>query len=372
MKFRTPLALSLACMFAGATPLLAQDNKDEKPAAKDKDTSSLKVGDPAPKIEVEKWVKGKPVEKFDPKQIYVVEFWATWCPPCKRSIPHLTELQEKYQDKVKIIGVSIWEESHPPADGKLLENVQKFVEEWGDRMDYTVAFGGKEARMSKTWMTAAGQGGIPAAFIVKENKIQWIGSPFGMDKPLEGIVSGTYDASKSAEDQKAFEKKSRELGRKFATAQRNGDDKEALAALEELVAHDPSVELDLAPMKLTLLYKAEGPDQAYAFARKLGDGKARNNAEMLNALAWTIIDTKELETKDWDLALSLATRADELSKHKNAAILDTLAHAQFGKGDTEAAIQTETKALAALTPSEEDQFKEDMEKALAKFKAAKK
>jgi thiol-disulfide isomerase/thioredoxin len=69
----------------------------------------LGVGDPAPKIEVKEFVKGDAVKDFEKGKIYVVEFWATWCGPCRVSIPHLTELQKKNKDVV-FIGVSVWEQ----------------------------------------------------------------------------------------------------------------------------------------------------------------------------------------------------------------------------------------------------------------------
>src|SRR5262245_29820133 len=70
----------------------------------------LNIGDAAPALTVSSWVKGDKVEKFEPRKTYVVEFWATWCGPCKRNIPHLTELMHQYKDQgVQIIGVDIWE-----------------------------------------------------------------------------------------------------------------------------------------------------------------------------------------------------------------------------------------------------------------------
>ena len=58
---------------------------------------------------VGKWLKGEPVSAFVGGRVYVVEFWATWCGPCKRAIPHLTGLQQKYRADVTVIGVSVWE-----------------------------------------------------------------------------------------------------------------------------------------------------------------------------------------------------------------------------------------------------------------------
>ena len=38
--------------------------------------------------------------------IYILEFWATWCPPCKTCIPHLDDLYTKYKDQVKFVSIT--------------------------------------------------------------------------------------------------------------------------------------------------------------------------------------------------------------------------------------------------------------------------
>jgi len=56
-----------------------------------------------------KGVDGKPEDltKFD-GQIRVVDFWATWCPPCRVAVPHLNEIHRKYKDRgVTVIGISV-------------------------------------------------------------------------------------------------------------------------------------------------------------------------------------------------------------------------------------------------------------------------
>jgi thiol-disulfide isomerase/thioredoxin len=42
------------------------------------------------------FVKGQPETELKAGRVYFLESWATWCPPCKRSIPHLTELQRDF------------------------------------------------------------------------------------------------------------------------------------------------------------------------------------------------------------------------------------------------------------------------------------
>ena len=87
-----------------------------------------------------------------------MEFWATWCGPCRVSIPHLTEMAHKYT-QVTFIGMDVWERG---AD--IDTAVSKFVEKMGDKMDYHVAMDTEDTFMANNWMKAADQNGIPPRF----------------------------------------------------------------------------------------------------------------------------------------------------------------------------------------------------------------
>lgn len=158
--------------------------------------ADVKLGAAAAPLRIQQWVKGGPVHLADGKgqKIYVVEFWATWCPPCRASIPHLSELQKRFKDQgVVIIGIS----------NETPDKVKPFVAKMGEKMDYVVALD-SDRRTSAGYMRAYGQNGIPHAFVVdKKGRVAWHGHPMaGLDKVLEQMIAGMYDL-RAAQNQPA-------------------------------------------------------------------------------------------------------------------------------------------------------------------------
>lgn len=136
-------------------------------------SADLKIGDKAPALSIMEWVKGAPVDlaRDAKKKIHVIEFWAVWCPPCKMSVPLLTEMQKKHSKDLTIIGVT-----EPDAGRNTPSAVKRFVQERGDEMDYTVAL--DTGKTAVNYMEASGAVGIPQAYVVdREGIIVWMGSP---------------------------------------------------------------------------------------------------------------------------------------------------------------------------------------------------
>jgi thiol-disulfide isomerase/thioredoxin len=333
-------------MMTLAVPALGQGEVKPEVAAAAPAVKPLTIGDRAPKLEVDTWVKGEAVKDFEKGHTYVVEFWATWCAPCRVSIPHLTAVQKKVGDKATIIGVSIWEQKGA------LDEVKSFVERMGDEMNYRVAYGGDDAPMAKTWMEAAEQDGIPTAFIVNgEGRIAWIGHPMGgeMDRVLDQVIAGAFDIDKAAAAARRRAEvllKARPIQERWRQAARARNWEDANKAADELIALDAEEFGGLAPWKFrTLAGVLNQPEQAYAYIRPLVDGPLKNNAMILNSVAWSILDDAGIENRDFDLALRLAQRAADLTNREDGMILDTLALALFRKGRVTEAITTQERAL---------------------------
>jgi tetratricopeptide (TPR) repeat protein/thiol-disulfide isomerase/thioredoxin/tRNA A-37 threonylcarbamoyl transferase component Bud32 len=222
---------------------LAAPKGQEEPIAS-RSRAPLSIGDEAPAISVSKWVKGDPVDRLDPRKTYVVEFWATWCGPCKVSIPHLTELQKKYRDKgVTFIGVSVWEEDQGA--------VAPFVKAMGEQMNYTVAMDevpkgdqGNKGKMAASWMEAAGAQGIPTAFIVRDGKVAWIGHPMSMDEALEKASAREFDIQAAARLHREEKERQSKLTLAQAALQRR-EFADGTRLWAEVLASDPKLGDDL-------------------------------------------------------------------------------------------------------------------------------
>lgn len=92
MKLNYKTIIILICLFlTKQTDLNAQ--------SRPKDLLNKK----APELNIEKWISEKPDLKG---KFILIDFWATWCMPCKAAMGHLNDFHELYKDNLVIIGLS--------------------------------------------------------------------------------------------------------------------------------------------------------------------------------------------------------------------------------------------------------------------------
>jgi thiol-disulfide isomerase/thioredoxin len=111
----------------------------------------LETPTPVPEFSVRD-LDGKTITRASLRgKVVIVNFWATWCPPCRAEIPDLIALQDKYRDQLQIIGIS-QDETGPEA-------VRKFATE--QRMNYPIVMSTPELEKIFTGIYA-----LPTSFII--------------------------------------------------------------------------------------------------------------------------------------------------------------------------------------------------------------
>jgi cytochrome c biogenesis protein CcmG, thiol:disulfide interchange protein DsbE len=120
------------------------------------------LGQKAPEFVVEKWLTQTPDRKG---KFVLIDFWATWCGPCRKAIPELNALHKKFGDKLVVIGIS----------DETVAKVQAMQE---PKIEYASAID-TQGRMKKALEVK----GIPHVIIMDpEGIVRWEGFPL-----LEGF-----------------------------------------------------------------------------------------------------------------------------------------------------------------------------------------
>lgn len=148
---------------------------------------AVEVGETAPEIKAEYWINlPGSAKSLNPEhlkgRLVLLEFWATWCGPCRDSIPHLIELKKKYEPK----GMLLVALSDEPKS-----KVGPFVEKY--KMPYIVG-GGAKATLQKYGINA-----FPTAILIgPDGKVVWTGHPAVIDSEIESALKSNPPKKKGS------------------------------------------------------------------------------------------------------------------------------------------------------------------------------
>jgi len=137
----------LGCFLAAlAISLFSLDSASQLPVIR-----FVRDPDPAPDFKV-KDLDGKDFSLESSKgKVILLNFWATWCGPCRMEIPSLIQLQNRYKDRLQIIGMDVDDDD---------ENVVREVVK-AEGINYPVAFTTMEMRLAY-----GGIGALPTLFVI--------------------------------------------------------------------------------------------------------------------------------------------------------------------------------------------------------------
>ncbi|MCK6455919.1 MAG: TlpA family protein disulfide reductase [Phycisphaerae bacterium] len=297
-----------------------------------------KLGDKSPPIIVEQWVSGKPNvlpgQSGADKHVFVLEFWATWCGPCRQTIPHLNKLHEKLRGKgLIVLGLS---NEEPEVISAYLKK---------NKMQYAVGAYSEESDTS-AWMKEVD--GIPTAYVIdRAGKVVWTGHPLaGMDEVVEKVIAGTYDVA-AARKQAADARRLIEIQGNVREAFRGRNYSRALELIDQWIA----IQKDNPQpyyIRQEILRAMDRPASQREEVAAAMEAAVQDNAESLRSVAIIELGKGAIAERDPVRALRAARRSVELTQGKDAECLQTLAHVQATLGLIDEAIETQRAAVQLL------------------------
>jgi thiol-disulfide isomerase/thioredoxin len=137
----------LASLFLCLVPVLVSaEQSGEQPTIR-----FVRNPDPAPDFKLTS-LDGKPVTLAGSHgKVILLNFWATWCGPCRAEIPDLIELQNKYKDRLQILGLVVDDDDR--------DAIKDFVEKFG--ISYPVAIASDDIRLKYGGIAA-----LPTSFVL--------------------------------------------------------------------------------------------------------------------------------------------------------------------------------------------------------------
>jgi thiol-disulfide isomerase/thioredoxin len=146
LRLRPLLPYLLTSLLPCFVPVLVSAQQENQPTIR-----FVRNPDPAPDFKLT-GLDGKPLTLAGSKgKVTLLNFWATWCGPCRAEIPDLVELQNKYKDRLQILGLVVDDDDQ--------DTIKKFVAEFS--INYPVAIAGNDIRFQYGGIAA-----LPTSFVL--------------------------------------------------------------------------------------------------------------------------------------------------------------------------------------------------------------
>ncbi len=319
------------------------------------DAAPLAIGDVAPALTATEWI-GAPVDSLRGR-VHIIEFWATWCQPCQKSIPDLKRLARRHGDRIRVVGVAA-------AEAGDAAGVREFARRAG--IDYTIAYADDEA-LFRRWMHAARVSGLPWVFVVDaEGRVAWWGQPFEteFEPTLRAVIAGRFDMAamrRKLADRQARDREGWDILQKVQRAASAGKVDEALPLLDRLIEIDPSRFWWEVAWKFVLMLEKRDTEKAYAYGRTIVAGASRDNPHALNDIGIAILDHPDPAGRDLKLARTALERGNQLTHGENPDLLRSLARLRVLEGRKAAARPLLERARKYAAPSDGPEIEKALE-----------
>ena len=298
------------------------------------------------------WLQGDSAPEFETGKVYLLDFWATWCPPCYPMIDHLSELQNRYgASGLVVIGIAVGTDVGTP--------LPRFLEKEGPRFSYAVAEPVLEqelkSRLVHPSIMDPDDFSLPFVMLVdRQGRLAWTSDPRGtddeLDEALAAVMNGTFDLQAQADSSRfegaVMEEMSAELER-VGRLRDEGRLAEATRALLPIAERLPRQYAAEAVALFQQILCAGQNDLAATYGRELLNGVLQDRVSELVQAERSILALQGDDRRDLALAELMTRRALELKGGNHPDFLFELAKVLAAQGRLQEAESARRRASRA-------------------------